>query len=102
MCLKIDYLKINKFTLTQLLFIACLVSYATETVMQYCHGKRSCDLVADIATFGSTCRSESRMYLKVVYTCGTYFSCSIKRDNVKCLLRYFKLFQPICLYSNSH
>nr|XP_023011864.1 protein eva-1-like [Leptinotarsa decemlineata] len=47
----------------------CLVSYATETVMQLCHGKRSCDLSADISTFGSPCRPESRMYLKVVYTC---------------------------------
>ncbi|CAG9816980.1 unnamed protein product [Phaedon cochleariae] len=47
----------------------CLVSYATETVMQLCHGKRSCDLSADISTFGSPCKPESRMYLKVVYTC---------------------------------
>ncbi|KAF6205630.1 hypothetical protein GE061_019803 [Apolygus lucorum] len=47
----------------------CLVSYATETVMQICHGKRRCTLSADSATFGSPCRKESRMYLKVVYTC---------------------------------
>jgi hypothetical protein len=47
----------------------CLVSYATETVMQLCHGKRSCELSADISTFGSPCKPESRMYLKVVYTC---------------------------------
>ncbi|XP_050517360.1 protein eva-1 homolog C-like isoform X1 [Diabrotica virgifera virgifera] len=47
----------------------CLVSYATEIVMQLCHGKRSCDLSADISTFGSPCKPESRMYLKVVYTC---------------------------------
>ncbi|XP_044256920.1 protein eva-1 isoform X7 [Tribolium madens] len=47
----------------------CLVSYATETVMQLCHGKRSCELSADISTFGSPCRPESRMYLKVIYTC---------------------------------
>uniref|UniRef100_T1HQB8 SUEL-type lectin domain-containing protein n=1 Tax=Rhodnius prolixus TaxID=13249 RepID=T1HQB8_RHOPR len=48
---------------------ACLVSYATESVMQICHGKRRCTLSADAATFGNPCRKESRMYLKVVYTC---------------------------------
>ncbi|XP_076261457.1 uncharacterized protein LOC143197137 isoform X2 [Rhynchophorus ferrugineus] len=48
---------------------SCLASYATETVMQLCHGKRSCDLAADISTFGSPCKPQSRMYLKVVYTC---------------------------------
>ncbi|XP_073997079.1 uncharacterized protein isoform X2 [Rhodnius prolixus] len=47
----------------------CLVSYATESVMQICHGKRRCTLSADAATFGNPCRKESRMYLKVVYTC---------------------------------
>ncbi|KAK4871559.1 hypothetical protein RN001_015683 [Aquatica leii] len=47
----------------------CLVSYGTETVMQLCHGKRTCDVLADISTFGSPCRPESRMYLKVIYTC---------------------------------
>ncbi|XP_050516837.1 protein eva-1 homolog C [Diabrotica virgifera virgifera] len=47
----------------------CLVSYATEIVMQLCHGKRNCDLSADTRTFGSPCKPESRMYLKVVYTC---------------------------------
>ncbi|XP_022915138.1 protein eva-1 homolog C isoform X4 [Onthophagus taurus] len=47
----------------------CLVSYAMETVMQICHGKRSCELSADASTFGNPCRPESRMYLKVVYTC---------------------------------
>jgi hypothetical protein len=48
------------------------VSYATETVMNICHGKRSCTLSADPATFGNPCKPESRMYLKVVYTCGEY------------------------------
>ncbi|XP_031336942.1 protein eva-1 isoform X4 [Photinus pyralis] len=47
----------------------CLVSYGTETVMKLCHGKRTCDVLADIKTFGSPCRPESRMYLKVIYTC---------------------------------
>ncbi|XP_039287753.1 uncharacterized protein LOC120352153 [Nilaparvata lugens] len=47
----------------------CLVSYATETVMQICHGKRRCTLSADASTFGNPCQKESRMYLKVVYTC---------------------------------
>ncbi|XP_055911331.1 uncharacterized protein LOC129945544 [Eupeodes corollae] len=47
----------------------CLASYATETVMQICHGRRRCNLAADANTFGSPCQQNSRMYLKVVYTC---------------------------------
>ncbi|XP_041675279.1 uncharacterized protein LOC108111611 [Drosophila eugracilis] len=47
----------------------CLVSYATETVMKICHGRRRCYLAADANTFGSPCQPNSRMYLKVVYTC---------------------------------
>ncbi|CAD7093113.1 unnamed protein product [Hermetia illucens] len=47
----------------------CLVSYATETVMQICHGRRRCNLSADTTTFGSPCSPQSRIYLKVVYTC---------------------------------
>ncbi|XP_015379864.1 PREDICTED: protein eva-1 homolog C-like [Diuraphis noxia] len=50
----------------------CLVSYATETVMTVCHGKRNCRLAADAATFGNPCKPASRMYLKVVYNCGEY------------------------------
>lgn len=50
----------------------CLASYATETVMQYCHGRRRCNLTADQKTFGKPCMPESRMYLKVVYTCGKF------------------------------
>lgn len=56
-------------------FPACLVSYATETVMSACHGKRNCRLTADAATFGNPCKPASRMYLKVVYNCGE--SCTI-------------------------
>ncbi|XP_055539592.1 protein eva-1 homolog C isoform X2 [Wyeomyia smithii] len=47
----------------------CLASYATETVMQKCHGRRKCTLSADSTSFGKPCRPDSRMYLKVVYTC---------------------------------
>ncbi|XP_065155934.1 protein eva-1-like isoform X2 [Atheta coriaria] len=47
----------------------CLVSYATETVMQICHGKRRCDISADASTFGNPCRPQTRMYLRIVYTC---------------------------------
>ncbi|KAM7361477.1 uncharacterized protein ACRADG_012179 isoform 2-T4 [Cochliomyia hominivorax] len=47
----------------------CLASYATETVMQICHGRRRCNLAADANTFGTPCQPNSRMYLKVVYTC---------------------------------
>jgi hypothetical protein len=42
--------------------------------MNMCHGKRRCTLSADPATFGNPCRPESRMYLKVVYTCGEYIA----------------------------
>lgn len=64
------FLKKPKFTLT--FFPACLVSYATEAVMRICHGHRKCSLSADSNTFGKPCRPDSRMYLKVVYTCGKY------------------------------
>ncbi|XP_070072325.1 uncharacterized protein [Drosophila takahashii] len=37
--------------------------------MQICHGRRRCNLAADANTFGSPCQPNSRMYLKVVYTC---------------------------------
>ncbi|XP_064550234.1 uncharacterized protein LOC135436535 isoform X3 [Drosophila montana] len=47
----------------------CLVSYATETVMQICHGRRRCSVTADAGTFGRPCKADVRMYLKVVYTC---------------------------------
>ncbi|XP_065166538.1 uncharacterized protein [Atheta coriaria] len=47
----------------------CLVSYATETVMQLCHGKRQCEFGADASTFGNPCRPQTKMYLRIVYTC---------------------------------
>ncbi|XP_015520675.1 protein eva-1 homolog C isoform X4 [Neodiprion lecontei] len=47
----------------------CLMSHATERVMNLCHGKRRCLLTADSQTFGKPCRPESKVYLKVVYTC---------------------------------
>ncbi|KAL5273564.1 hypothetical protein ACFFRR_000358 [Megaselia abdita] len=47
----------------------CLATYATETVMQICHGRRKCNIAADPNTFGRPCHKNSRMYLKVVYTC---------------------------------
>lgn len=51
---------------------ACLATYATESVMQLCHGMRQCSVTADAATFGSPCNKLSKTYLKVVYTCGLY------------------------------
>uniref|UniRef100_A0A1A9X1S4 SUEL-type lectin domain-containing protein n=1 Tax=Glossina brevipalpis TaxID=37001 RepID=A0A1A9X1S4_9MUSC len=47
----------------------CLVSYATETVMQICHGRRRCSVIADAGTFGKPCKNDIPMSLKVVYTC---------------------------------
>ncbi|XP_076373903.1 protein eva-1-like [Tachypleus tridentatus] len=48
----------------------CQVSYATETVMQNCLGKRRCTVYASIETFGNpSCPPDTRHYLKVVYTC---------------------------------
>ncbi|XP_049869099.1 uncharacterized protein LOC126368908 isoform X1 [Pectinophora gossypiella] len=47
----------------------CLEPYATETAMRECHGKRRCVLAADHNMFGRPCRTGSRTYLKVVYTC---------------------------------
>ncbi|XP_054163553.1 protein eva-1-like isoform X2 [Oppia nitens] len=48
----------------------CMVSYATETVMSSCHGRKKCSLDADIGTFGEPgCSKATRLHLKVVYTC---------------------------------
>ncbi|XP_041978614.1 protein eva-1 homolog C-like [Aricia agestis] len=47
----------------------CTAQYAVETVMQLCHGKRRCQVVANSKTFGTPCRPETKSYLKVVYTC---------------------------------
>ncbi|CAG2103780.1 unnamed protein product [Medioppia subpectinata] len=48
----------------------CRVSYATETVMSSCHGRKKCSLEADVGTFGDPgCAKSTRLHLKVVYTC---------------------------------
>ncbi|XP_025993440.1 uncharacterized protein LOC105195019 isoform X3 [Solenopsis invicta] len=49
----------------------CMMDFATETVMQLCHGKRRCSVVANSTTFGKPdpCSPDSKTYLKVVYTC---------------------------------
>ncbi|XP_029660100.1 uncharacterized protein LOC115233683 isoform X1 [Formica exsecta] len=49
----------------------CMMDFATETVMQLCHGKRRCSVVANSTTFGrpDPCSPNSKTYLKVVYTC---------------------------------
>lgn len=48
----------------------CQVSYATETVMSSCHGRRKCSVGADVGTFGSPgCPPGTRLFLKVVHTC---------------------------------
>lgn len=56
---------------------ACSSSHTTSTVMKICHGQRKCILTADSTTFGNPCKPETRMYLKVVYTCGE-FECSVE------------------------
>lgn len=73
---KEDFERKNRITYSseslslKLTFSACPASYTTETVMKICHGQRKCSLTADSATFGKPCKPETRMYLKVVYTCG--------------------------------
>ncbi|XP_029178404.1 uncharacterized protein LOC114946141 isoform X1 [Nylanderia fulva] len=49
----------------------CMMDFATETVMQLCHGKRRCSVIANSTTFGrpDPCSPMSKTYLKVVYTC---------------------------------
>ncbi|CAL4224910.1 unnamed protein product, partial [Meganyctiphanes norvegica] len=47
----------------------CQASFATEMVMNKCHGQRTCVIKADPNTFGRPCRPESLMYMKTVYTC---------------------------------
>ena len=62
-----------RIALTPFLFLhftACLLSYATEIVIERCHGKRNCSIVANASTFANPCKDRSRVYLKVVYACG--------------------------------
>ncbi|XP_015187724.1 PREDICTED: uncharacterized protein LOC107072366 isoform X2 [Polistes dominula] len=47
----------------------CTATYATETVIQMCHGKRHCSIVANSTTFNDPCRPEIKTYFEVVYTC---------------------------------
>lgn len=48
----------------------CEASFATETAMNSCHGRRKCTLSADSIAFGITgCSSKARIFLKVIYTC---------------------------------
>ncbi|CAH1401431.1 unnamed protein product [Nezara viridula] len=47
----------------------CLAGYTTETVIDLCHGKRRCSLAVDSSVFGKPCQKDSKVYLKVVYTC---------------------------------
>lgn len=71
---KLQYMQIvQKIMFNNFMSTACLASYATETVMQICHGRRRCSLSADSSTFGKPCKADTKVYLKVVYTCGMYF-----------------------------
>jgi len=67
------------------IFTACIMNFATETIMQLCHGKRRCSVIANSTTFGKAdpCRPNSRTYLKVVYTCG---ECRIFDSAVSCMI----------------
>ncbi|XP_034172438.1 uncharacterized protein LOC117600737 isoform X4 [Osmia lignaria lignaria] len=47
----------------------CIAPHATEIVINMCHGKRRCTVVANSSTFGEPCSLESRTYLKIIYTC---------------------------------
>ncbi|CAK9801157.1 Protein eva-1 homolog C [Anthophora plagiata] len=48
----------------------CLASYATEIVINLCHGKRRCSVMAKSSTFGEPCSPESKTYLQVYHTCA--------------------------------
>lgn len=74
--------------------------------MNICHGKRSCNIAADKDTFGSPCRPESRMYLKVVYTCGEEQLCCnhfIQAVSITCIeerssIRLLGDWQTLCSF----
>lgn len=67
--------------------------------MQMCHGKRRCALGVNPATFGTPCKPESEMYLKVIHTCGKFVDfidqywisvgCMIKNNIAILLIRSF-------------
>lgn len=78
-------------------FSACLASYGTENVMHLCHGRRRCTISADRANFGNPCRPESRVYLKVVYTCSKFFFLILNMFPFQKNLSYFDF--KLCLNS---
>ncbi|CAK1595935.1 unnamed protein product [Parnassius mnemosyne] len=47
----------------------CTAPFAAEAVMQICHGKRHCQVLANHKNFGTPCKPDSRNYLKIVYAC---------------------------------
>ncbi|KAG6445911.1 uncharacterized protein LOC115440752 [Manduca sexta] len=48
---------------------SCSTPYTVEKVMQVCHGKRRCLVLASGRTFESFCGPQIRPYLKIVYAC---------------------------------
>ncbi|XP_063534099.1 uncharacterized protein LOC134744276 isoform X2 [Cydia strobilella] len=47
----------------------CKALIAGSKVMQSCHGKRRCEVLASRTIFGNPCHRTNRMYLKVVFAC---------------------------------
>ncbi|XP_063618877.1 protein eva-1 homolog C-like isoform X2 [Cydia splendana] len=47
----------------------CKALIAGSKVMQSCHGKRRCEVLASRTIFGNPCNRTNRMYLKVVFAC---------------------------------
>lgn len=73
-----DYL--DKYGMTDL--AKCEASYATEAVMQICHGRQSCVILADGDSLGApSCSNSENIYLKTVYTC-------VNRDVFQAQYRY--------------
>lgn len=68
--------------------------------MDVCHGRRRCTVTADSATFGNPCRADSRVYLKVVYTCSEYITCWKKIINLKCtcIINCFNYKYLFCIF----
>lgn len=56
--------------------------------MKICHGQRKCSLTADSNTFGKPCKPDTRMYLKVVYTCGKIDINQMEHEFLICCLSY--------------
>lgn len=65
------YIACTRFDLLYISVTGCLSSTAELIVKSKCHGRRSCIVYANEATFGNLCPNIGK-YLKISYVCGEW------------------------------